>query len=51
MVRMTRELDHLVIVDQRSLRFHVRPLRAQARTRSGEGQRERRSHSLWPPLR
>jgi hypothetical protein len=45
------ERDHAVIVDQRSLRFHVCLLRAQARTRSREGQRERRSHSLWPPLR
>ena len=46
-----RERDHAVIVDQRSVRFHVRLLRTQAGTRSREGQRERRSHSLWPSLR
>jgi hypothetical protein len=46
-----RGRDTLVIVDQRSLRFHVRLLRAQARTRSGKGQRERRGYSPWPSLR
>ena len=31
MVRMTKKRDCFTIVDQRSLRFHVRLLRAQAR--------------------